>query len=68
MSLAAIKNTLSRAEMKKIMAGSGYGACYTEYSICGPTTPCCAGLSCQSDPGNNNEGPVNPFVCLPSRF
>ena len=39
MSLANIQGKLSRAEMKKIMAGSA-GACDTTWSWCDPTYQC----------------------------
>lgn len=41
-SLKAVKNVLSRAEMKKIMAGSGL--CSTNY--CSANTYCCEDLCC----------------------
>lgn len=46
LSLGSIKNVLSRAEMKKIMAGSGN--CNLRGGACGPYTQavCCSGLQC----------------------
>jgi hypothetical protein len=49
LSLKSVKNVLSRAELKKIMAGSG-PVCTLEYEACGygapPPPACCAGLIC----------------------
>ena len=64
LSLKSVKNALSRAEMRNIMAGSGGGGggggggncttgqCAFIYPII--QTPCCAGLSCQ--PGAQGSG------------
>jgi len=52
LSLGGIKNALSRAEMKKIMAGSGgcvYGTQNCIY-IYGGTLPCCSGHCVQTAP------------------
>jgi len=50
LSLKSIKNVLSRAEMKKIMAGSGGGNCAGGNATCGWVdglfVTCCAGFSC----------------------
>jgi hypothetical protein len=56
MSLKSVKNVLSRAEMKKIMAGSGSGSgCLLYQNNCtfiyGGTNPCCAGLKCYTTGG-----------------
>lgn len=40
LSLANIKGKLSRAEMKKIMAGSDGGGCATTWSWCDTSTEC----------------------------
>jgi len=48
MSLKGIKNVLSRAEMKKIMAGSGDG-CIGPGLACQGFTYCCPGLACNYD-------------------
>lgn len=54
LSLNGIKNVLSRAEMKKVMAGSG--GCVSGTNNCvyiyGGTLPCCAG-HCVVPPGSN---------------
>lgn len=61
LNLKSIKNVLSRAEMKKIMAGSG-GSCVplgqTNCNI--PTTPCCAGLWCYTLTGTCESGVIYP--------
>jgi hypothetical protein len=72
LSLSNIKNKLSRAEMKKIMAGSGGGGggggcvplddpcCYPGpgQNGCPQNAPiCCSGLSCWPD------GPTNSGLC-----
>jgi len=68
MSLASIKNVLSRAEMRKIMAGSGSGCygitcscaddpcCYGTPSQCGNIPQCCGGLMCWADNGLHPYG------------
>ena len=60
LSLKSIKNVLSRAEMKKIMAGSG-GGCFNQIcgrdDISGQYIPCCAGFTC------NELNPSLGFVC-----
>lgn len=64
LSLSNVKNVLSRAELKSIMAGSGSsgggggfppigtgsGGCWVRYSTCfpGQFANCCSGLSCNS--------------------
>ena len=52
MSLANIKGALSRAEMKKIMAGSGAG-CGDDQDYCGTSGgvayKCCSTFKCKSD-------------------
>ncbi len=52
MSLANIKGKLSRAEMKKIMAGSGDCGCQSN-SDCGNTTCKMEGARCYSYNGTN---------------
>lgn len=54
LSLKGIKNVLSRSEMKKIMAGSGYGA----PSCCVCYSPSCGSLQIP----NTNAGCV--AVCM----
>ncbi|MDB5138969.1 MAG: hypothetical protein JWR12_885 [Mucilaginibacter sp.] len=50
LSLGSIKNVLSRAELKKIMAGSGGLPCQNANNYCQhvtyPTFLCCDGLYC----------------------
>jgi hypothetical protein len=57
LSLKSIKNVLSRAEMKKIMAGSG-GFCIPILGSCNiGTGVCCTGLVCNPFTG--------PGICEP---
>ena len=55
LSLKSIKNVLSRAEMKTIMAGSGSGpgGCAEYQQVCGGATgtSCCQGFFCNGAPG-----------------
>ncbi len=56
MDLSAIKNRLSRDEMKMILAGSeedDYGACTDS---CGPTQPCQSDRYCRSGTSNACPG------------
>jgi hypothetical protein len=48
MSFEGIKNVLSRAEMKKIMAGSG--GCNSGYAQCYSNVACCPGATCLPGP------------------
>lgn len=57
LNLKSIKNVLSRAEMKKVMAGSGgSGPCTPRLQTCAYRgqdmnfPPCCSGLTCVGDP------------------
>ena len=68
LNLKSIKNVLSRAEMKKIMAGSGGGGgCDVNGVACAPWTfpfiPCCSGF-CYIDKWDINGNPVQG-TCLP---
>ncbi|WP_219226919.1 hypothetical protein [Pedobacter antarcticus] len=66
LSLSNVKNVLSRAELKSIMAGSGTGGdggspfppggtgsggCITRGNTCSYGGYCCSGLTCKSDGG-----------------
>ncbi|HEY8782000.1 MAG TPA: hypothetical protein VIM16_10320 [Mucilaginibacter sp.] len=60
LSLKAIKNVLSRAEMRKIMAGSSVdcnrGLCGND----GSNTSCPSGCGCQA----MNGDPANGYLCV----
>jgi hypothetical protein len=60
LSLKGIKNVLSRAEMKKILAGSGSCVPLGQTNCNIPTTPCCSGLWCYTLTGTCESGYIYP--------
>jgi hypothetical protein len=61
LSLQGIKNVLSRAELKKIMAGSGTGGC-TNMGLAIPCCQCATGIECCPWVYVPNSPPI-PYEC-----